>query len=253
MLGSKCDSQTELHGARLFLSGGFAEQSAGQVGCGLGEIDAIEEIENLAADFERCAFSANKPGNMDSLDAVQVYVRKSGTFERIAAQIAFLPFRGQGELAARENAFDEIAARSREGVAECRSIRRVVVEAVGVVVTRRIRSAGVDGKWEAALQNGDGRKPPAAEGVFENARLERNRNFPDRIQGQPLVYVVVGAAPLPIDVGSIENIAPVGGAVVVAAIGIGRPTCGEESAGGPTMGEPSSGRKREDVGLVPSD
>src|SRR5262245_61733074 len=121
-MGLESDAQTELQGARLPLSCRLSEEPAGKVRRGRRQVNAVEQVEDLATHFQSSAFRPGEPRNANGLDRVDIHIGKPRTLEGIPAEIALLSPCRNGEVGGLEEAVGEITARSRESISEGRGI-----------------------------------------------------------------------------------------------------------------------------------
>src|SRR5207248_10093264 len=78
---------------------------------------------------------------------------------------------------------------------------------------------------------------------------ERRRRLPHRVESQPLLDVVIGAAPLAVDVVHVDDVASAADTVIIAAVGVERAPRGEDRARLPAVGETASRGERKDIRL----
>ena len=192
---SELYSDTERNRTRQALRGGLSEERVRQIVDHVCEVHPVEEVEDLTSQLQGSAF-LDKPRDARGLDHVQVDVGQARSVEGVAAEVALLAGGWERKCRSREQSVDEVAPGGRNRVAERRSVRRVLVEAVRVEVAPRIGRRAYDGKRQAALEDGDSGELPSAQDLLSHTLFEQGRDLVDAVDGEPARDVEIGPAVL---------------------------------------------------------
>jgi len=147
------DFAQNLNIARQILVGGFSEFPVGEIPDRRREIHTIEEIEKLATQLKATLL----PQERKPEDAArgEIHVCEPGAVIRIAAKIAFCAKSWHWEVARSKDPLQEVRAAGLLSAAEGWHIRHIVIVAVGVEISGRIRSRCVHREGLSGLKGDD--------------------------------------------------------------------------------------------------
>lgn len=146
---------------------GVPELGVRQIAQHVSQIDAVEDVEGLHAEFDVGLLTA-KPGNGSVFCERHIGVRITRSGKCIAPEVSFLSQGRCRKIRSGKQTVDKCGSVAVFGVSEGGSIRDVVVETVGIVVAtgvtddgaggvvHRFESSGAtDGEGRSGLQDGD--------------------------------------------------------------------------------------------------
>src|SRR6266849_1149969 len=176
------------------------EKAAGQITIRLGQVHAVEQVENVCSEFYGKAFPFHH------LREFCIDVSETRASEGISTHIALLSEGGDRERGGRRKACKKIAPLARVYGASGRRVWQIVTITVGVEVTAprlqtndvsaRIRDRdewrrGKQGERQSALQHHNVGHTPAAQNALGKAIVEWGRNLHNAINREAPGYTVI--------------------------------------------------------------